>query len=149
MGFISDIIIIIIIIITITLQNMSYRNLVLQCLLTHETFLLRLSHADVAHLLHILAFHRRLGLHLLQLVLEMSNHLPSLLKLRLPVTFHLRDLLLQLTYSLPTFLLSVDSKTETRHATILLRIAVFSGKLLKINNYQQMMMVLVCWWCSC
>ena len=83
----------------------SYRNLVLQRLLRHHASLLRLRDADVADLLHVLGLHGRLGLHLLQLVLEMGDHLRALPHLRLLVALHLRNLPLQLAHPLPTVLL--------------------------------------------
>ena len=97
-----------------------YLDLIQQRPLTHHTSLLCLRHADITHFLHIFAFHRRLGLHLLQLVFEMRNHLSPLLKLRITILFHPGDLFLQLTNFLPTFLLSVHSKTQILHASILL-----------------------------
>ena len=97
-------------ILTFLLTYFTYRNLVLKSLLGHDASLLRLRHAHVADFLDVFSFHRSLGLHLLQLVLEMRDHLSPLLQLRFSVPFHLRDLLLQLANFLTTFLLSAGNQ---------------------------------------
>ena len=53
-----------------------------------------------------LAFHARLGFHLLQLVFEVSDHLVALLHLTVLLLARVHDLLLQLPHAPPTFLLS-------------------------------------------
>jgi len=59
----------------------NYRDLVLQRFLGHGASFLCLCYADVADFLHVFVLHRRLGFHLLQLVLEVCDHLTPLTEL--------------------------------------------------------------------